>query len=419
MAAAWLVGLGYASPVAADCVTDEDCGDGFVCVTYESPMADCDTEMPVCDDEDEACLANIKDVECSPAEPVIVSYCERATCESDADCGDVMVCNEYVDEWCSYTDMDTDSVLCDDESGACSKPAPAEPVCGSETRSECGYKYEAACEVDADCGEGFTCEAKETCQCSAATDVDTSMDTDMDMDMDVAVDTDMVMAGDVGTAPDEAGAGFDISGEDTVDESTPIAPECTCEPTGEKQCELKEIECGADADCPAGMFCDDSVSSVMCTSTSDGEPECEQPEAVRYCYPEGYRSDDLIGISKNDGDNGETGEAQDIAGQDTEADTETPAEPDVEEQDTENGADDGQDTETVNDDDTDSAVIGVDDDDTTDTVDKGDGTVEANATDSGANDNGGCSVVAPAAGSSTAGLFLSLLGLAAFAWRRR
>ena len=54
-----------------------------------------------------------------------------------------------------------------DEDGNC-EPAP-EPECETGTTSQCVYKWETSCEVDADCGEGFTCKQEEAgCDCASS-----------------------------------------------------------------------------------------------------------------------------------------------------------------------------------------------------------------------------------------------------------
>ena len=390
VAAVWTLGLGYASPVLADCETNDDCGAGKICMTYEYQAPTCDKDIGDCEDGDEACLTEMKEMmeACDETETITESVCEPAPCDSDADCGDEMICIEYIDEWCSGSDI----AVCDEDDDNCVVPEQQEPVCGTDIHKKCGYKYEAACEADDDCGEGFTCEAIEICSCSSSA-VDTDMGEDIDMDGGVAAGEDM-------SGPDDA----------FID---PVEPECTCETTGETQCQMKEIECEADEDCPAGTLCD-AVNDVNCMETPDGIVSCDDVTSVRYCRPEGHSLDNAGHTAKEDGDAQVPGDAG--------ADTEAPATPngdgeegDGEEKDTDSPEGDGKDTPEV--DGTDPEVISVDDD----AVKDGDKDDSANADDDGASSasNGGCSVVTPAAGGSTAGALLGLLSLMGFAWRRR
>jgi hypothetical protein len=283
-----VVGVGamgtYAATAAADCETDADCGDGYVCTTYEYEMPDCD--MPDCDVDDPECAAIVeKEREyCEGAgETVVGSYCERAACETDADCGESMVCIEYVERWCEGSG----SGYCDDE--GC-YTIEEEEVCGEDIHHECGYPYEGECEVDDDCGEGFSCVPMEACWC-----------------------TDYDSGGDIKT--DEAGASGDI----VIDTDPSDEPVCGCEPTGDNYCQLQEILCESDADCPAGLECVANGSDVGedCIVYDDGTVECRTPtiepaEVSAVCMPMGWYEDDI--------DIGGDGRENDVEGG-TDADT--------------------------------------------------------------------------------------------------
>jgi MYXO-CTERM domain-containing protein len=348
--------------------------------------------MPDCEDGDEECLARIKEeqADCETTAPITESYCEPAPCETDADCGDGMVCIEYEEEWCSGSA----AVDCDDE-GNCAEVIEEEPVCGSDVYKECTHRYELACEQDADCGEGFNCVPSEICSCGAGTG---------DMDGEVSEDT---------AGPDEEERpaqpeGLDTGMEEPVgDEIIPVAPDCTCEPTGQNRCELQEIDCITDADCPAGMICD-SVQDTVCLADETGEASCDKDEAISQCRPEDWYGDDAaagdIDVMKDDsgeeapenGDenDGNTGEEGEVIGDGNEADNTDPT------------ADNDE-------------IAPSDADETGDEITEGDkDEPKTEASPDGAT-AGGCSVVTPAVGGSSAGTVLGLLSLLAFAWRRR
>ena len=250
------VGMGvmgaYASPASA-CETDADCDEGYVCKTYEYTMPDCpDMDRPDCAPDDPACevTGEEKYPECDDAGEVVVeSYCEPAPCETDEDCGEDMVCIEYVDSWCSGSDED----ICDDD-GEC-EIIEEEPVCGEDIHRECGYPYQGDCEEDADCGEGFKCVPEEICWC---------------------------------TSSDPAAVNDDGAAEPMPTEE----PECGCEASDENYCQLQEIECLSDDDCPAGLECAEGFTDEDCWGTEDGIVDCKTYEEPPMCRPIGWYGDD-------------------------------------------------------------------------------------------------------------------------------
>jgi hypothetical protein len=259
--------IAYAAPAAADCESDEDCGPGYVCETYEFVEDGCAEDKPDCPPDVEGCLPEPDmdpDICDGEVRYYTESYCRRAECETDADCGEEMICIEYVEQWCTGGDMAT----CD-EGEDCEVPDIVEEECGTEIYRECGYSYEAPCEEDADCGEGFNCVPQEDCYCEGSDPGDPDI---------------------VGDVDDEVGF-------------TDGDFECFCEPTGDNYCQLQEIECATDEDCPAGLFCDNIlIGESDCVEYENGEIECSDPEITNMCRPEGWY-DDKDGVSNgNDAD---------------------------------------------------------------------------------------------------------------------
>lgn len=253
-AVALVVALGVPALASAEteCSADADCGDGFVCETYEVPCAgacapgeDCDTS---CDSTTES--------ECVPAPP--------ASCTTAADCDPDLVCVTVTYETCDDVAVPATCAVgeeCD------TGPAP-DVSCTTETEGYCVPPYLAPCQVNADCGPGFTCEESEVCGCSGG---------------------------------DSAGS----SGSDGMQPRTTVDAgsddDCSCSGTGEFYCDIVQQECTADSECPGTMVCDtlpgddydDGGVVETCTSTPDGGMECESEEvdagssteSTKYCLP--------------------------------------------------------------------------------------------------------------------------------------
>jgi len=130
----------------------------------------------------------------------------------------------------------------------------------------CVPDYEAPCELAADCGAGFTCEALEQCSCSS-------------------------------------GAGG------TNNESA--EPVCLCKPGVEKSCRLIPVTCTTDNDCIPEMNCisgrDESTEPA---GQADGDDTSADPEALSYCEPPDFRESN--GASPGDLVSEESGTRDDL-----------------------------------------------------------------------------------------------------------
>lgn len=247
--------LGWTTPASAtEC--PEECPKGFTCELSESVVC---ADTPTCP-EGERCE------EASDCDVVEFAGCVSIDCSADSDCADGMVCATVQHERCSTSggapvpdpggdpDPDADAVPPD---------APPEDSCEIEERNYCMPQYLLPCEVAADCGPGFTCEAREECSCSSP------------------------------PSPGSDGGGSEPDGgeDDAGDAERPASPlpededgvdGCECEP-GPVACQLVVTECAADSDCPSGMSCEDNPEGV-CSSTPDGAEECTaDPEKL--CLP--------------------------------------------------------------------------------------------------------------------------------------
>lgn len=242
------------------CASDADCGPGAFCLEGW-----CAGEAPI------------------PGEPE--DWMPEPGCQTDADCEAGQYCLEMLEEcvpqWFVACTSDTDcgaGLSCvdlsefdggwgeddwDDDGGAEPMPMPIPPSMKSLRPMNSDTLYclpewllPRECESDADCGDGFTCEAQEICGC----------------------------AGGGGSG----GSGWDdvppMPGEDFKREDA--GEDCFCEPTGESYCEIQEIACDSASDCPADWTCEEwGGGDVACSVDSDGNTSCDDPETGTYCAP--------------------------------------------------------------------------------------------------------------------------------------
>jgi hypothetical protein len=140
---------------AATCGTT-DCGKGFTCVTISVPTP---TPAPaVLCPKNTACPVVSPDPAVD-AGATTVSSCEAASCTTDADCGTDMICHSSTEECASAGAACSVGTKCD--------PVPT-PACTPKTISTCAYKWSFPCNVDADCGTGFTCMPQTATSCSGS-----------------------------------------------------------------------------------------------------------------------------------------------------------------------------------------------------------------------------------------------------------
>lgn len=225
----------------SECTTDADCDAGESCVTVTTDCAPCLEEDPDCSCDDES-----------------FSYCEAGpppSCDDSGSCPGDLVCVTYSFEECSGGGAVP--VCAPDEN--CDVPdEDPEESCTSSTESLCVPKYVAPCQVDTDCGSGFTCEAVEICQCSA------------------------------GSPPSD---GTDSGGEGDGEDREPTPDEdCSCAPTGDMYCQIIEVACDTDSDCAQDLVCEDFSRPTVCEVTPDGDETCDTQEDVddAYCVPEDF-----------------------------------------------------------------------------------------------------------------------------------
>lgn len=209
---------------------DDTCEPGYECRTG---LVDCGGACEVAPDGSVSC-------EPAPCEAEPYVYCARAACDTDADCGDEMVCHTYEESVCPGSSACRPGEDCEEY----------EEDCAQSEYSQCAYPHELPCDTDSQCGDGYECVASQICWCSGSSPAEP---TDPASDPPVPIGPD-------GTSSD---------------------PDCGCEPTGTNHCQIQEIECTSDADCPAQWSCIESPQG--CWMSSDGSSGCDEPESR--CYP--------------------------------------------------------------------------------------------------------------------------------------
>ena len=261
--------LMFAAPAMAqesECTTSADCENGFTCEELYTRGGACPDVF--CEEGDTECMES---AECDTSSEVVMGCmppppesCDPAAGASA--CSDsALVCVTYTYESCSSggstgsPEPGAPPERGEDEDGEMGDEEPVgEPSCMTEQESYCVPPYFAACEVDADCGGGFTCEQELECAPCA---VEPSVCTE------------------------------DQDGNVVCEEPEHMECDTSCQPSGRTYCELQEVSCSADADCAQGMVCEtfDSPSDSVCTiSSEDEDPVCEEPEPsepVSYCLP--------------------------------------------------------------------------------------------------------------------------------------
>lgn len=272
---------------------EDTCEAGYDCV--ESSYESCEW---VCEDSTDE-MGECYTTNC---QTVDTAYCERAACDTDADCGDSMVCHTFT-ATCATEPMPT----CP-PGAECDVPEPM--PCEATEYSQCTPRSELPCEVDSDCGEGFDCEPSTICTCGGG----------------MATPGMEPGAGGEGGSGSSSGSGNLVAAPSTDAAppptstgggSAPLPPsDCTCEPSGTNYCQMKTIACEANSDCPADWSCIESPGA--CWADSEGNTGCS--EGSSQCYPPSSGGGDPTNptaptpdgpVSTPGGDNGGSEEQED------------------------------------------------------------------------------------------------------------
>ncbi len=244
-----------AAPEPTGCGDGGACAHGFECKVVAT--SGCDSGP--------ACAPGSACPDPAPCDTQVEYGCAPSACSVDADCASGMVCHEWT-EGCEVTDcLCAPGQACD-----CGEPAACEP----KTVSMCTPRYALPCEAAADCGPGFTCEEAQSCGCSGSSG----------------------SGGGAAPTPPSAGGA-------PAEDAAPIPPDCSCEPSGVKQCIAQEIACANDAACPAGWTCeaDDPPPSVpACSGDNCGARPAPIPSTPS-CQPPYYRGPGGVVGGSDDG----------------------------------------------------------------------------------------------------------------------
>lgn len=246
-------------PTQEECREDA-CPVGHTC-ELQFQLA-CSTCPPVADGD--------APVECpGECETLAWEVCKRAACETDADCGDQMKCHTF----------DTPPVpiapTAPCQAGeSCVPPEPTMYV--PESYRQCTPRSELPCEQSSDCGEGYDCVPEELCSCNGATPTTTATAPDRPVNVP-AVPT------STGEAPMPQFTTPDPMRPEVDGGAAPLPPppDCSCSPSGVNRCQVQEIACETQSDCPDNWSC--ASRPGVCWADSEGNTGCE--EGVGRCYP--------------------------------------------------------------------------------------------------------------------------------------
>jgi len=286
-----------------ECATDADCPLGLSCVELEAPV----DAAPPCDPDTDCNPDALVDAGAGGGSMMLCQFVP-VSCASATDCAEGLTCFTVTIEECSGGG----TVDCADGDPDCVPMEPTEPDCTSTEQGYCVPPYVPPCEVDADCGEGFDCVEAQACACNGGggTDVGDPVDPAA-QDAGSAEPSSGADGGSAEPAPDVDGGSaapvIDVDGGTDVlpPDGDAGAPDCTCEPTGERMCEVRDLPCLIDDDCPAGLVCGNDAP-VACTVDPDGGTSCEEPDPadMRCMIPGGLGGggDVLIGENTGDGD---------------------------------------------------------------------------------------------------------------------
>jgi hypothetical protein len=266
----WSGGLlvsGWAAGVQAQtCQANADCPKGFTCeVTGGSTCAS------------PACAPNEKCPPPPPCENMVYRSCEPGPCTADSDCADGMVCYEQKIQTCSGG-----TALPCLPGASCPEPAP--PVCNVQSTRSCTPRYLLPCTDDASCGPGFACKDELSCGCAGSSGGAATPQSNPAPAPDAGSSGSGFAASrpapaiDGGPAPTPsqpppaADAGVAVDGG-SAQTPPPSDPACSCAPSGQKRCELNEITCKQDSDCPAHFTCQNiAVGNDVPVAACDAKP---------------------------------------------------------------------------------------------------------------------------------------------------
>ncbi len=263
------IAIAAAAPARAATCGDTDCGKGFTCVT--TPNAQPEPAKAPCPLDAPCAVTDPPATAVDAGAPTTESFCVAASCATDGDCGVGMICHP------ATVGCATPAIAC--ASGTkCTDPTPCQPT----SISTCAYKWQFACDVDTDCGDGFTCKPSTECSGGSGSGSASSSGATAPSGGAAASEPNIpVPAVDGGTAPPDM---------------------CTTSFPG--HCEAKVVACATASNCPAAWTCEPQLigggsatpgavdgGSAAISNTANiapGEPAPSSPSATTMvCTPPG------------------------------------------------------------------------------------------------------------------------------------
>lgn len=200
-----------------------------------------------------ACAPGQKCPDQAPCATTIEYGCVPAHCVSDAQCAPGMVCHAWT-ESCP-------SCACPANEPNCNCALPA---CDPVSVSVCTPRYDLPCQVASDCGPGFTCEDLQSCGCASSGTAGSPSS--------------------AGAAPAPIPQGGSSAGSGALP-----PPDCSCTPTGQKQCVAQQIMCTtlSNTMCPAGWMCE-PLAATQPACPPDSTCIGIAPSTSGWCRPPYY-----------------------------------------------------------------------------------------------------------------------------------
>jgi hypothetical protein len=256
VAAASLI-LGAAGMAQAQtCASDKDCPQGYTCHadTVVAPTPGCKPGAE-CGHEDAGA-------------PVVVSSCVPKSCSADTDCGAGMVCHEEKSVACSGGTAVAPPACpsdhpCSLDAGA-APPKPPEEMCTTTIVKMCAFNWQLPCNMDSDCGTGFTCKPTVSGSCSGSAGTGT------------ATPGTSGGSGSGGSSGSSGGAARPAPFAPPSDAGAASPPMCTTMTSYPGYCAPTVTTCTADGDCPTNWKCTEGYNTPV---ASDPPPGSSAPVA--------------------------------------------------------------------------------------------------------------------------------------------